>query len=273
MSAPGAADLLGAWTPGAPLATLAAAGLAYGLGVRRVRRWPARRTAAFAVGLGVVAIALLSGVDAWAERLQSVHMVQHALLLLAAPPLLAAGAPISLGLRALHGPARQRLARALRTPAVAVVAHPLTGLLALSAAMLAAHLTPLAEAVTTDPLLHAAEHIGLLTAGLLFWLPLVGADPGPWRPGALMRAGWLLAAMAPMGALSAALLTAAPRSPHYAASAAAVGVDPAADERAAAAIMWIGGSVLVTVALLILTGQALWEEERRMRRREAVGAR
>jgi len=254
-----AGELLTQWTLGAPIATLMAAGGAYAIGVRRTRRWPARRTVAFFAGLAVLAVALLSGIDAWADRLQSVHMVQHTLLLLVAPPLLCAGAPATLALRSHRG-----LAAVLRR----VPAHPAIGLPALAATMLAVHLTPLYEA---DGVLHDAEHVWLVTAGLLFWAPLVGADPGP-RAGATGRIGITLAAMAPMGALSAVLLTAPPRSAQYAASAAAAGVDPAADQRAAAVVMWVGGGLVITIAVLVLAGIALWQEEARMRRREAVGA-
>jgi len=257
-----AGDLLTQWTLGAPLATLVAAAAAYAIGVRRARRWPARRTAAFFAGLAMLAVALLSGVDAWADRLQSVHMVQHTLLLLVAPLLLCAGAPATLALRTLRS--RRRLAAVLRR----VPAHPAVGLPVLGATMLAVHLTPLYEA---RGVLHEAEHVWLVTAGLLFWAPLVGADPGP-RAGAAGRIGVTLAAMAPMGALSAVLLTAAPRSAQYAASATAAGVDPAADQRAAAVVMWVGGGLVITVAVLVLAGIALWQEEARMRRREAVGA-
>jgi putative membrane protein len=257
-----ARELLTQWTVAPPLATHAAAALAYGLGVRRARRWPARRSACFASGLLVLTLALLSGIDAWADRLQSIHMVQHTLLALVAPPLLCAGAPVSLALRALRPGPRRGLAAVLKH------LHPALGLLALAATMLAIHLTPLYEARGA---LHDLEHVALVTAGLLFWAPLVGADPV--RVGATGRIAAVLAAMAPMGAISAVLLTAAPRSAAYAASAAAAGVDPAADQRAAALVMWIGGGLVVTVAVLVLAGAALWQEEARMRRREAVGAR
>jgi putative membrane protein len=256
--------LLARWELAPPLATLVAAGAAYAIGVRRARRWPARRSVCFGAGLAVLAVALLSGVDVWADRLQSVHMVQHTLLLLVAPPLLCAGAPVSLALRTLRS--RHRLAAALRRLPV----HPAVGFVALAGAMLAVHLTPLYEARGA---LHDAEHVALVCAGLLFWAPLVGVDPLRHRAGAGGRIAATLAAMAPMGALSAVLLTAPPRSAQYAASAAAAGVDPAADQRAAAVVMWVGGGLVITLAVLALAGMALWQEEARMRRREAVGAR
>ena len=266
---PGPVELLREWTPGAPLVTLAAAAVAYALAARRTRAWPRRRSACFAAGLLVTAVALLSGVDAWADRLQSVHMVQHTLLALVAPPLLAAGAPVTLALRRRT----PGVARVVRTPLAHALAHPAVGFAALAGTMLAVHLTGLYEAATRSALVHVAEHIALLSAGLLFWAPLVGADPAPHRLGAIGRVGWLLAIMAPMGALSAVLVTATPGSEHYAATARALGVDPADDQRAAAVVMWIGGGALVTVAVLALAGAALWQEETRMRRREALEAR
>ena len=266
-------DLMAHWELGAPVATAVAAGAAYAIGVRRARRWPAARSGCFAAGLVVVLVALQSGVHAWAERLQSVHMLQHLLLCLVAAPLLCAGAPVTLALRTAHGRARRRLAGALRHRAALALGHPAAGAVALAATMLGIHLTPLYELATREPALHDAEHAALLGAGLLFWAPVVGADPAPHRAGAIGRVGWGLAAMAPMGALGAVLLTAAPRFPAYERSAAAAGVSPAGDERLAALIMWIGGGVIVTAAVLVLAGSALWQEEQRMRRREAVGAR
>jgi putative membrane protein len=270
--APGLFDLLGEWELGPPVATLVAAGAAYALGVRSVRRWPAWRSAAWGAGLVVVLVALQSGVHAWGERLQSVHMLQHLLLCLVAAPLLCAGAPVTLALRAAHGPGRQRLARALRHPVARVGGHPATGCAALVVAMLGIHLTPLYELAARDPFVHEAEHVALLGAGALFWAPLVGADPAPHRAGAFGRLGWPLLAMGPMGALGAILLTATPRFPHYEHTALAAGVSPAADERLAAVIMWVGGGLVLTAAVLVLAGSALWQEEQRMRRREAVSA-
>jgi len=241
-------------------ASLAALALAYALGVRRVRRWPRGRSLAFAGGL--VALAAAGAMHGWAERLQSVHMAEHMLVCLGATPLLAAGAPLTLALRALHGGARQTLADVLRR--ARVVAHPVAGCVALTAALLALHLTPLYE---TRGLAHAAEHVALLGAALWFWGPLLSREVG-----SAGRIAAVLALMAPMGALGAILLTAAPRFPAYERSAALAGVSPAADERAAAVIMWLGGGVVLSVALLLVAGHALWQEERRMRRREAVGA-
>ena len=93
-----------------------AAATLYGLGVRRAGgRWPLRRTASFLGGIGCVVLALQSGIDAYDDRLLSVHMVQHMLLLLVAPPLLLGGRPLILALRALPPGRRSSLAKAVHS--------------------------------------------------------------------------------------------------------------------------------------------------------------
>jgi putative membrane protein len=270
-AAPGAAELLGGWELGPPVATIAAAGTLYVLGARRAGPWPQRRTAAFALGLAVLLVALQSAIHTWGERLQSVHMAQHLLLCLVAAPLLATGAPVTLALRALRGGGR-RLRRVLESRPARAASHPATGLAALTASMLAVHLTGLYDLAARDALVHEAEHLALFAAGLLFWAPLVGADPAPCRPGAAGRIAWLLAAMLPMGLVSAVLLTGGPRSPAYARSAADLGVSPAADQAHAAVVMWMGGALVLGIAVLVLAGAALRREELRPRGRAAARA-
>src|SRR5215468_6488142 len=79
---------------------VAVAAIVYGRGwVRIHRRLPerfgARRPAAFAAGLGAIVLALCSPLDAAGTHLLRAHMVQHMLLMLVAPPLLWAGAPLA----------------------------------------------------------------------------------------------------------------------------------------------------------------------------------
>ncbi len=65
---------------------------AYLLGTWRVARrhparpWPVRRTLAFLLGLAVVTAATQSSIGAYDDVLFSVHMIQHLLLIMVAPP-------------------------------------------------------------------------------------------------------------------------------------------------------------------------------------------
>src|ERR1700760_4091580 len=56
-------------------------------------RFPAWRLLSFAAGLGAIFLALASPLDAFGGLLLQVHMIQHLLLIMVAPPLILAGAP------------------------------------------------------------------------------------------------------------------------------------------------------------------------------------
>src|SRR5580698_4011357 len=56
-------------------------------------RFPAWRLSAFAGGLAALWLAIASPLDAFSGLLLAVHMVQHLLLMVVAPPLLLLGAP------------------------------------------------------------------------------------------------------------------------------------------------------------------------------------
>jgi cytochrome c oxidase assembly factor CtaG len=100
-----------------------------------------------------------------------------------------------------------------------------------------------------------------LGSGLLFWVPLVAADPLPRPPGPAARLVWLLAAMPPMGVVGARLLTGSVAYPSY---------PSLADQRTAAGEMWGAGSLLMSAALVAIVFTALVREETRQRRREAA---
>jgi cytochrome c oxidase assembly factor CtaG len=247
-----------------PLALPVALALAYWRGVTRAGGWPWSRTAAWAAGVGALAAALCPPMDGWADARFSAHMVQHLLLTLAAAPLLAAGAPVRLALRALRRDGRRRLAVALHSRPARVLGNPAAGWAAFTAVMLGTHLTPLYDLALREPAVHGLEHLAFLGAALLFWAPLVGVDPLPARPGSIGRVVWLLAVMPPMGLLGAWLLTGPARYAAYA------GPGAAADQRTAAAVMWGVGSVVMALATVALVFAALVGEERRQRRRDAL---
>jgi cytochrome c oxidase assembly factor CtaG len=245
------------------LALPATLALAYWLGERRVRAWPLHRTACWVAGVLALTAALSPPMDGWADAGLSAHMVQHLLLTLVAPPMLAAGAPVRLALAALRRPGRRRLARALHTRTARVLASPAFGWAAFSAVMLGTHLTGLYDLALRHPAVHALEHLAFLGSALLFWVPLVGADPLPGRPGSVGRIAWLMAAMPPMGIVGAELLTGPVRYAGY----------DAADQRTAASIMWAVGSLILALATVVLVFTALVGEERRQQRRDALADR
>jgi putative membrane protein len=262
----------------AVLAGLLLAAGAYLAGVCRARRpWPVRRTASFLAGLGVLAVTAQSGIDPWSERLLSVHMVEHLLIIGPAAVLLVGGAPVTLALRGLPRRGRSGLVRLLHTRAAGVLAHPVATLAIFAAVVLATHVPVVYDAALRDPFVHGLEHALYLWAALLFWAPVVAVDPLPHRLSPVGNIGYLLAAMVPMSAVGAWLISSdtVAYSP-YLAPARRLGVSALADQRSGATIMWLGGTLVLVGATLAAAWAALLREERRARVREqrvdAVGA-
>jgi putative membrane protein len=242
-------------------AELLAAAALYVWAARRVRRWPPWRTAAFLAGLAALAVALIA-LDAAADRTLTGHMVQHLVLVYAAAPLLVLGSPIALGLRAAGRPAR----RVLRA---GVLVHPLTGWLALPAAMAITHFTGLYDVAERHPLVHVAEHALYLAAAALFWRPVLGADPVPHRPGLTARLLYLMLAAGPLALVGVAMQ--ASTRPWYSSYA---GPGALADQHDAGAVMWVGGGLALAAVTMAVAWSGLLREHRRQVAYEAAtGAR
>jgi putative copper resistance protein D len=264
------------WAPAWSLDAEAALAVAlYALAIGRARSaWPARRTLSFIGGVACVLVALQSGIDAFDDRMLSVHMVQHLLLLEVAPLMLLAGRPGLLALRAAPREARPWIVRGL--DALRPLTHPAWCLALFGAVVAATHLPGFYDATLRHPALHDGEHIAYLVAGLLMWWPLVDADPlARRRLNGMGRLVYLIAAMVPMTILGAYL------NRHttlvyagYAAPARALGISAVADQQQAGAIMWVIGSTLMILAGLWQAMAAMVEEERRLvvrERRAALG--
>jgi cytochrome c oxidase assembly factor CtaG len=272
MSAPSIPSLLVShWqVAGTVDAGAAATACLYLWGTRRVAtRWPRERTASFLAGVVCVVLALQSGIAAYDDRLLSVHMVQHMLLLLGAPLLLLGGRPAILALRAL--PARRRRALVAMFLRLAPAARPAVCLTVFSAVLVLTHLPRFYDATLRHPALHESEHALYLLAGLMLWWPLLDGDPVPaHRLGGLGRLVYLLATM-PAMAIVGAYLDRHPTLvyPAYAAPARATGISAVVDQQQAGAIMWVGGSAIVIAVGLWVVIAALVAEERRQQARDA----
>jgi cytochrome c oxidase assembly factor CtaG len=156
-----------------------------------------RRTALFLAGIGVLAVALLSPVDAGAATRFSVHMVQHLLLTLVAAPLLVLARPLTLALQAATPATRARLLAALRSWPLAALTAPPLAWCGFALVLWATHFSPLYQAALGNPALHALEHLAYLGTALLFWSAVAAVDPSPARLSPPARILYLLLAMPP----------------------------------------------------------------------------
>lgn len=264
--------LLGEWQlDPAVLGVCATAALLYGYGAIRSRRaWPLGRSVAFLAGLGVLVTALLSGIDSYSEKLLSLHVIQHLLLILLAPALLLWGAPVRLALSSSSPAARTRIGRLLRRPSARLVTRPAFGFALFTAAVLATHLTGVYELALRNATAHSFEHAAYFWCGIVFLLPLVAADPVPHPPGAIVRFSWLMGAMTVM-ALPAALFIFDEhvRYPFYLAPARALHRSALADQHTAGMVMLFAGGTAMALLAIVVSMEAMVREERRQLRRDA----
>ena len=225
-------------------------------------RWPRRRAGLWIGGLVAILLALQSPIDALSEQLLTVHMVQHGLLTLVAPPLLAASGIGTLLLRASSPNVRNRYLLPLMHGPLAVVFHPVVGWVAFVAVMWGSHMSGLYNLALTDPTVHTFEHLLYLAAACLFWWPIFSPDPMRWRlhPGA--RLGLILGQLPSMSFLAVVLLTApAVLYPAYIGRAELYGIDPLVDQQAAGALMWVMGDMALIGAALIVAADWMRRSE------------
>jgi cytochrome c oxidase assembly factor CtaG len=249
--------------------------------VARGVAWPAQRTGCFLGGLATLALALLSPIEAYDTVLFSVHVVQHMLLTMAAAPLLALGAPVTLALRATGGRTRRRLVRVLHSPPVRMIGHPLVAWVLFTISLYGLYYSPLFDLSLRNPFVHDLVHLHFLGAGLLFWWPLVGVDPTRWRLPHIARL-LLVFLMVPFHAFLGVAIMNSGRllAPSLASFHRSWGPTPLADQQAGGAILWGAGDLVALGAVLgILVAWASYDqnvvavrEDRRLARERAARA-
>jgi putative membrane protein len=226
---------------------------------RRGHRWPPARTACLLAGTLCVACALLPPVSTH-DELFGVHVLQHLLLGMAGPALLALSAPITLALRTVPRRVRPVLLGLLHSRPAGFIVAPAFAVAADLGSLYALYLTHLYAAAERNDLVHAAVHLHLFAAGCLLSWALIGTDPVRRRPAFRGRLIALVIAAAGHDTLSKLMY--ARNLPFGAGSAAA--------RHFGAELMYYGGTVVdVALAVIVMTqwyraaGRALLREQRR----------
>ncbi|MGH9128787.1 MAG: cytochrome c oxidase assembly protein [Acidimicrobiales bacterium] len=143
----------------------------------RGRRWPGGRTAFFLGGLFAVELAIGSPVASFTNYYFEAHIVQHLLLMAAAPALLALGAPSTLLLQTVSRKNKSRWLKVLNSGPFAVLTHPLSVWILYFGFMFAFFLTPLINTAMLHMPLMDVLNLVFLLGGCLYWWPMVGKDP------------------------------------------------------------------------------------------------
>jgi putative copper resistance protein D len=256
-------DVLLAWQLEAHvILPLLAAALIYHLAVGRVNAAhpanpvPRFRYWCWQLGLVTLLIALASPIATYDTTLFSAHMTQHLLMTMLAAPLLALGAPITLLLRVSSPETRRRwILPVLHSRPLKWISFPVVTWVIFAAVMWGSHFSPLFDASLDNEVVHLFEHALYLGSALLFWWPVVGADPSPWRMPHAARMGYLFLGMPQSSFLGLAIFSApAVIYRHYETLVRTWGPSALDDQALAGGIMWAGGDMMFLVALIL----ALW---------------
>jgi len=239
------------------------------VGLRRLARsWPERtrerrlRSLWFYAGLVVLLIAVESSVDYWAYDYFFVHMIQHLLLMFAAPSLIVAGAPWQPLLAGLPGHTGQGvtsgvLAGGWSRPLRAVgglLVRPWVSVGLFNAVMIFWHLPGPLDLAETNRAVHVWLMQGsFFAAGVLFWLQFIPSPPFRQRMPLLSQAAALLGTNVVMIGMAMTLSIFVTRSvyPVYD-HIPGVTLPPFADQQIGAAILWVCGDFWAVPAMIVI---------------------
>src|SRR6202790_2303412 len=214
------------------------------LRLARVTVIPVWRAGSFLLGLFLIWLAVGSPLAAFDEKLLTVHMVQHLLLMTLAPPLILLGAPV---MPILHGLPRSLvqtvLAPLFRYSPVQRLGHllsqPAFCWLAAAAALVGWHVPAAFTLALQSETWHVVEHLCFLVTGFLFWWPVIQPWPSVphWPRWSMLL--YLFLATLPCDILSA-YLSFCDRVvyPVYLNTPRPFGISPLADQECARAMMW-----------------------------------
>ncbi|MFE9432710.1 cytochrome c oxidase assembly protein [Streptomyces sp. NPDC006640] len=257
----------------------------YGWGVVRLARrgdsWSWGRTVSFVIGVLTVLLMMCTRLNDYGMVMFSVHMVQHMVISMLSPILILLGAPITLALRALpvaakrgsKGP-RELLLMFLHSRFMRIITHPAFTIPLFIASLYALYFSPIFDFLMGSRTGHIAMMCHFLAVGLVFFWPIMGVDPGPHRPGYLMRMLELFAGMPFHAFFGIALMMASqPMVETYENPPASLRIDALADQTAAGGIAWAFSEIPSVLVLLALLFQWYGSEQRQAKRQDRAADR
>ncbi|MDZ4721316.1 MAG: cytochrome c oxidase assembly protein [Roseiflexaceae bacterium] len=191
----------------------------------------------FAMGWLCLFAALVSPIDILSDSLLSMHMIQHLLITLIAPPLLLLGTPRWLFRPLLRIPGATLIGRLMTSVVPAFIIYNMTFSLW--------HVPRYYELTLNNQIFHILEHVMFIGTATLAWWPICSPlDEVPSAPVGLQIFYLFFQSFPPT--ILGAILTFAelPLYPHYTRVARLWGMTPLVDQQLAGLIMWIPGSLI-----------------------------
>jgi putative membrane protein len=221
-------------------------------------------------GLAVLLIAVQSPIDYWGYDYFFIHMIQHLLLMFAAPTLIVAGAPwrpllaaLPRGVRegATGGGLRGRWTRPLRAIGTFVLL-PWVSIALFNIAMVAWHLPAALDLAETNRAVHIWLMEGsFVVAGVLFWLQFINSPPLRVRLTPIAQATALALTNVVMWILAMAMgiLTSGSWYSVYD-HIRGVTLAPFADQQIGAGILWVCGDFWAIPCMIVVIRRLMAQE-------------
>jgi putative membrane protein len=253
-------------------------------GVVRLKRrgdaWSVWRTVSYVAGVLSIGLMMCTRLNDYGMVMFSVHMVQHMVISMLSPILILLGAPMTLALRALpvagkgrKGP-RELLLALLHSRYMRIITHPAFTIPLFIASLYALYFTPIFDFLMGSRTGHIAMMVHFLAVGVVFFWPIIGVDPGPQRPGYLMRMLELFAGMPFHAFFGIALMMAsAPMVETFKNPPASLGIDALSDQNAAGGIAWAFSEIPSVLVLIVLLFQWYGSEQRQAKRTDRAADR
>jgi putative copper resistance protein D len=216
-------------------------------------------------------VATMGPVGSMTDRFFWADMTQHILLMMLAAPLIVLSEPMLLSLRATSSSTRRRwLVPVLRSRSARMLTHPVVGWCVFTFALLATHITPLFEfSLEHVPTRTIAVPLIYLTAGLIYYYPLLGLSPGAYRIPSHYKIVSMFTMMIPETIVGFAIYTTGSVLYSYYENVTDRPWGPSTpllDQRVGGAVMWGAGMVLDTIWISLVVAEWWKREEQRSRR-------
>lgn len=248
----------------------------YTVGWRRLRGKRGRqsklatfaRLAAYWLGMAVLVTALMSPIDALGGQLFFMHMIQHLLTMMVAAPLLLLANPFPFMLWGLPPGARRAVAgqfapRARFRRALTAVTQPFIIWFLFIFVYLGWHDPDFYNLALTHDWVHDLQHISFFTVAMLFWWIVIGAGPRLHANFPIWGRMAFVVTAIPPNAIAGAVIAFSPTViyTYYESIPRIFGLTALQDQMYGGIIMWVPGSMMLLLAMIILlAGQMTGQE-------------
>ena len=239
------------------------------------------RILSYWAGLLLVFLALMSPIEVLSGQLFTAHMIQHLMIAMFAPPLLLAPNPLPIVMWGMPLKARRRVGRLLFSkrsrirPLLTQLSKPAVAWAAFFLFLWGWHDSNLYNLTLRNEWVHDLEHFTFFYSAMLLWWHITGAAPIFHKRFSYPARIAFVIGCVPANMLAGVVIALAESViyTHYlSVPFRTFNISVLDDQRLGGAIMWIPGSMMYVIAVIVLVTLWLNEQEREARVRPAYTA-